>query len=266
MKRLIDKLFQSLGIEVRRTPPVGTQRSNRPGNAQEDDFNWNTYREHYENELREIGKVHTLKLKTGDYNFENDTLKISSDILPLHSNHRLLYETVLHLNPQTVCELGCGGGDHLYNLNLLRPALKLVGYDRSARQLSLAMERSPSLKGKLEEFDGTLPFSSQFPQVDLAYTQAVIMHIQTGNGHLTALSNLFKFATKHVVLMENWKKHSFWADIQFLFEKQMIPWKQLHFYLRRAPELNNKPHLMVVSAQPLGIEPLVSYSQLADAM
>ena len=266
MKRVIEKLFNCFGLEIRRRNRFAHIFENKLQNAQDDDFNWKTYNDHYRGELKEIQKTHTLKLSPGEYSFENDKLVKIKNILPLHPNHRLLYETIFLLNPQKAIEIGCGGGDHLFNLSLLIPKIEISGYDRSIEQLNLVIERSQNLKGKIQEFDITLPFSSKLPQADLVYTQAVIMHIKTGNGHLVALSNLFKIASKQVVLMENWKQHPFFDDIKFLSDHGMLPWQQLYFYFRRAPEFQNKPHLMIVSSEPLPFEPLESYSQLVDSL
>jgi SAM-dependent methyltransferase len=259
-KALCNTLFNVFGLEISR------QRRNRLANSQQDDFNWQSYNYQYQKELRKNQQTDSLKLNPGDYSFENDKLVKIRDIVPLHPNHRLLYETVLLLKPQKAAEIGCGGGDHLFNLNLLMPQIEICGYDLSIEQVSFALERSPNLKEKILEFDITMPFSSKLAQVDLVYTQAVIMHIKTGNGHLVALSNLFRMACKQVVLMENWTQHPFLEDIQFLFEQGMLAWKQLYFYFRRAPEIQNRPHLMVVSSELLPFEPLKSYTQLVDSM
>ena len=94
--------------------------------------------------------------------------------------------------------------DHIKNLMLLAPNIEFYGCDRSVDQLDFALKRSPILSGKIFQFDITMPFSPKLPEVDIAYTQAVIMHIKTGNGHIVGLANMFKAAAKQVVLMENW--------------------------------------------------------------
>jgi hypothetical protein len=231
-------------------------------NSLADDFNWERYNDYYKQEIIDSEKVNTLKLKPGNYSFNNNELIKSSDILPLHPNHRLLYETIYLLKPHSVAEIGFGGGDHILNLNLLLPGIQVLGYDRSIKQLNFALQRSPQLKDIIREFDITMPFSSKLAQVDIAYTQAVLMHIKTGNGHLVGLSNMFRMANKQVVLMENWNKHSFLDDIKFLFEQGMIPWKEIYFYVRRSPEYQNRPHLMIISSEMLAFEPLEAYSQL----
>ena len=244
---------------------IGSGNS-RPAGFADDDFDWRIYSREYRSELQAIEREHTLRLGPGDYSFENRSLRSRSAILPLHPNHRLLYETLLQLAPRCVMEVGCGGGDHLSNLALLAPGMKLHGADRSEDQLRFLHERSPGLQADLRQLDVTLPFSEGLPRVDLCYTQAVIMHIKTGNGHLVALSNLFRMAARQVVLMENWRSHPFVADLRFLHGRRMIPWSDLHCYFRRAPELGGRPHLMVVSASRLDYEPLEDDRILVKAM
>lgn len=153
------------------------------------------------------------------------------------------------------------GGDHLYNLIVLAPNIDLYGRDLSNEQLLFLWRRHPELKADVGQIDITLPFSSLYPCVELCFTQAVIMHIHTGNGHLVGLSNLFKISKKHVILMENWRSHNFMDSIQQLFEKKMISWDNLFFYYRISPELN-KPHIMIVSAEQLPYDPLTKYDIL----
>lgn len=221
------------------------------GKKQLDDFDWKLYNIHYEGELDSISKNHTIMLKQGDYIFTDQNLiKQNGQILPLHPNHRLMYETILQLRPSSAMEFGCGGGDHLHNLSLLIPGIKLYGLDISENQIKFLKKRHPSLQAAISRFDITLPLPVNTQEVDIAYTQAVIMHIQTGNAHKVALRNLFHAATRQVVLMENWKRHNFMEDINELFNKNIIPWKQIFYYYRDSEELK-KPHIMLVSAVPL---------------
>ena len=109
-----------------------------------------------------------------------------------------------------------------------------------------------------------LPYPFSYPIHDIAFTQAVIMHLKVGNSHLIALSNMFRYATKQLLLMENWTAHDFLDDIKFLFSKNMIPWKNIYFYYRVSIEFN-KPHLMIISSVPLKKYPvLTDYSILRD--
>jgi SAM-dependent methyltransferase len=233
-----------------------------------DDYDWDTYSLLYRSEINEGGKAHSLRIGPGDYEYRDGQLrKVRSEILPLHANYRILYETIIQLQPKSVVELGCGGGNHCHNLKELCRDLQVFGYDVSADQLAFLRELNPELNvSDFQQMDLTLPAPESYPKHDIAFTQAVIMHIHAGKGHLVALANVFRLATKQVVLMENWTRHDFMADIQALHKAQIIGWPQLYFYYRPSPELSNRPHLMVVSSIPIpNYATLTDYSVLADA-
>lgn len=227
-----------------------------------DDFDWDNYHIHYQDELNNDKNRVTAILKKGDYEFYKKELKKKTNIKPLHHNHRLLYETILQINPGTVLEVGCGGGDHLSNLKLLNSKIKLYGIDLLPKQLKILKKRHPKLKAKIEQFDITLPYSSKLPKADLVYTQAVIMHLKTANNYLVALANLFKCAKNYVILMENWTQHEFKKDIEFLFDNKMLSWKKLYFYQRKCPEMGNVPHIMIVSNKKLKYDKLRNYATM----
>ena len=240
-------------------------RRGRPSQFGADDFDWRAYNRDYREELRVIERTNAAQLGPDGYRYEDGVLHHVRR-LPRHPNHRLLYETVLQLRPTSVFEVGCGGGDHLHNLHVLDPSIELHGGDRSQDQLTLLRERSPDLPADVRLLDITLPHSRLLPVVDVAYTQAVLMHIQTGNGHLVGLANLFHLARGQVVLMENWRRHRFLADARRLHVEGRIPWSELHAYVRRSPELDHRPHLMVLSSTALELEPLHHDDLLIDAL
>lgn len=231
----------------------------KPAGFAGDDFDWRAYSAHYADELKLVEQDHTTRLSPQDYMFADGRLTLQSSVRPLHPNHRLLYETLLQLHPASVLEMGCGAGDHLHNLGVLAPQIRAAGVDRARGQLDLLLRRSPGLNAVVSEADITRPLPAALGAVDIAYTQAVLMHIQTGDNHLDALVNMFGIATKQVVLLENWQRHPFLEDIRRLHAQGRLPWAGLHVYFRRAPELGDKPHLMVVSAVPLDYEPLEDY-------
>lgn len=250
-------MFNPLKLKYKLLSRLKTRKSN----TLTDDFDWDIYTIHYKGELSEIQNVHTLIIRPEDYVLKDGELKINKSILPLHPSHRLLYETILQLSPDSIMELGCGGGDHLYNLNVLDPKIKLYGIDRSKDQINFLYQRHPNLHADIQNLDITLPHPFNSPQVDVAYTQAVIMHLNTGNNHLVALANLFSYAKKQVILMENWKQHNFLRDIQFLFENKMINWDNIFFYFRESIEWKI-PHIMIVSSLPLNYPELKDYAVL----
>lgn len=227
-----------------------------------DDHDWDRYHRDYRREIEALETSLTARLSPDDAAISDGHLELKEGLPPLHPNHRLLYETILLLEPSEVVEAGCGGGDHVHNLSLLLPDAHVHGFDRSPDQIAFAVERAPNLVNKLGIADLTLPLPQSQPGGDVVFTQAVIMHIHTGNGHLVALANLFRLARRQVVLMENWTQHDFMSDIKKLHAAGIIDWADLRFYLRRSRELENKPHMMVVSRDELPFEELTDYSVL----
>ena len=132
----VKRKFESTKEEPSQLIESITEGVQRPISQGQDDFEWSLYNSHYRWELDEIQKVHTLRLSSEDYSFINNFLVPSHDILPLHPNHRLLYETILQLSPQSTIEIGCGGGDHLHNLSILSSKIDLYGCDLSEDQIN----------------------------------------------------------------------------------------------------------------------------------
>lgn len=228
------------------------------GTLKKDMFNWTLYNLHYKGEIKEAKKNYTLALKSGDYQFHDSQLvKNNEKIKPLHPSHRLLYETILQLNPQSVFEMGCGTGMHLHNLQTLLPQARICGIDLSDQQLNGLKKTYPQMANNAKQVDATVHWAKlPFETCDVAFTQAVIMHIHTGDAHLTALENLFKMAKKYVILYESPKNHPFKTDIQKLFDGGKIKWPNLYFY-HRTDEKNN-PSGIICSSLPL------DYPKLTD--
>lgn len=220
------------------------------GKKNSDDFDWDLYTQHYKGELKQVEEIETTVLKPGDYKFENNSLIKVANIKPLHLNHHLLYETMLQLNPQTILEIGCGGGDMLANMATLHPTMKIYGEDRSAKQIAFLHQRHPNLRATVVQHDITTNTLVDREPIDLVFTQAVVMHINTGDNHRTALKNIFHMAQKHVLLMENWRSHDFFKDIQELQAKGELGWPELHLYSRPYTG-TDKPYLLIASRTPL---------------
>jgi len=227
-----------------------------------DDFDWSLYHLDYRAQIEVLAKDILQRLEAGDAVFEAGKLHMRRVASPLHPNHATLYETIGVLAPRSVIEIGCGGGDHLHNLGILYPTLQRRGFDRSPAQLAFLRERSPQLAPLTHILDITMPPAEDTPTADVVYTQAVLMHIQAGNGHLVALHNMFRMALKQIVLMENWKRHRFVDDIRLLHECGMLAWAP-RFYFRRWA---GRPHILVVSREPLDLDPLQDYQQLLEPL
>jgi len=232
---------------------------------QGDMFNWSFYHLHYKGELKQGLKSRQVNtnLKPSDYQFTNNKLiQVNKNITPLYFGQHLLYETILQLNPESIFELGCGNGIHLYNLNVLIPRAKLFGVDLLSKQIEFLHQSYPNLPALIKQFDATIHFPENLlPKADLSFTQAVIMHIHTDKKHLTALANLFNLSNKYVVLVEKWRNHQFMDDIKYLFDNGLINWNNLYFYYRNLAE-TNQPFLIVCSNQLLNYPILTNYKIL----
>lgn len=223
-----------------------------------DGVNWEKYNKHYSEELKIIEKVNTLLITEQDFEVVNGKVILkSSDKLPLHPNAQLLYETILKLHPSSILEVGCGGGDHLANLKTLIPELELYGVDLLDKQIEFLNKRHPQNDFELSVVDiskkGVI-----FPNVDVIYTQAVLMHItEKALRFYNSMENLLNSSAKHLIFVENWSQHNFFETV-----KQITPvnkWKMYFNFL----EGNEKTRLMIISKdESLSFQPLLDYNQL----
>ncbi len=212
------------------------------------EWDWEARSQVFWQDYQDSDKDNVRKLSAVPWEFKDRVLSVQgvAGLNPLHPNIRLLLETVKQLRPASVADFGYGFGDILYNVGLLLPDAELYGYDIAAHKIECVRERSPSLADRavLKQCDIALP--GEFTTVELAYTSVVIMHI-LGERRLVALRNVFETASDHVVLMENWRSHSFMEDIKGLHSDcALFGWSELHFYYRYSVEFA-RPHLMVVS-------------------
>jgi len=223
-----------------------------------DGVNWKKYNKHYSEELKIIEKVNTLLITAQDFEVVNGKVILkSSDKLPLHPNAQLLYETILKLHPSSILEVGCGGGDHLANLKTLIPELEVYGVDLLDKQIEFLNKRHPQNDFKLSVVDiskkGVI-----FPNVDVIYTQAVLMHITEKDLRFyNSMENLLNSSAKHLIFVENWSQHNFFETV-----KQITPVNKWKMYLNFL-EGNEKTRLMIISKdEQLSFQPLLDYNQL----
>src|SRR3989344_700334 len=212
-----------------------------------DDFEWsNYYEDEYSKQIFDLEKQHSLVLPDGKYNIIDGSIILDNGVLPLHENHKDLYELFLNLQPNSILEVGCGGGDHLTNIRKLMPTVKLKGFDLSQKQLSFLFNRHPQLKEVVDVFVQDLTsFNYKNVKADLVFTQAVLMHIERRKFYIQALKNILSSTNKIVVLVENWDRRDYIKDIKELFNSQNLPWKNLYFYT------TNKKIPLIISHIPL---------------
>lgn len=226
-----------------------------------DDFNWSKYYdEEYSKQISELEKEYTFILPDGKYSIINGKITLNPGLLPLNDNHKVLYETIYALKPNSVLEVGCGCGDHLANIKKLLSKTELYGSDLLQEQLEFLFQRHPELKNQahLSIEDITIP-SLKRVKVDLVFTQAVLMHIQRYKHYLSSLKNIFNSSKRFVVLMENWTRHNFVEDIKRVSKLSDFAWENVYFYTNDT----GKQILLILSSRPLnGFEELKNDKEL----
>jgi SAM-dependent methyltransferase len=210
-----------------------------------DDFEWQRYSDEYAAQQSTQGSKYTLVLPEGKYSVANGKLVLDPSILPLHPLHKLLYETIYGLKPSSILEVGCGWGDSLANIQKLLPETRISGCDLLEDQIKMLHSRHPNLR---DVFVHDITTSPPKREVELVYTNAVIMHIHRDNHHLNALGNMFHVSKKYIVLMENWSSHNFYRDIMKISKAPDFPWKSLHLYKN---DDGKRAGLMVISNSSL---------------
>lgn len=226
-----------------------------------DDFDWNKYPRHYREEIKAASRKHTLVVGVEDFNIVNGELVLTDqNAKPLHPNHRLLYEVIISLKPDSIREIGFGAGDHLNNISSMLPASKLYGIDRSTEQFETLRERHPGLQAELSVVDVT-DRQIELKPVELSFTQAVLMHISEIDGrYMNSLENILDSTSNQIVMMENWTQHDFVGSIRRLV-KSKHNWQNANLYFKESSEDSNV-RCMIVSNFPCSFPLLANDDQL----
>ena len=156
MKLSLTRPFRNLELMRRLRNLVGPSRHR----YFDDDFNWSTYtRDKYGPQVRRLEDQFTLRIDDRVY-FDRQNNRLETGDAVLIPNSRTIYEIIGMLNAKSTLEIGCGGGDHLYNLKKLYPQMEVRGGDRSVEQLAFLKERNPEIAEHTFQQDITMPLSS----------------------------------------------------------------------------------------------------------
>jgi len=225
--------------------------------VQNDDFNWEIYPAYYKEELKSISKIHTLIIQDGNFIFEKGQLvKADPQMQNLHPNHEVLYQIIASIKPMSVLEVGCGGGDHLSNINELCPGTKLIGLDRSQEQFQTLRDRHPFLSVETNVVDITNSGDKKL-SAELVYSQAVLMHISETDGRFNkAMDFIFSSAEEIVVLIENWTQHNFLEEINRIQAEKSL-WRDSFLYSVKS-KADPYASAIIVSRRPLSNFPALS--------
>jgi hypothetical protein len=229
--------------------------------ALNDDFDWTKYPRHYREELKSISRKHSLILEDANFTvLDHKIILTDNNAKPLHPNHRLLYEVIMDLNPNSIQEIGVGAGDHLHNLSKLLPSTKLFGIDRSTEQLQALRHRHPGLHAQLEVVDITESHCN-LDTAELSFTQAVLMHISELNNRFpNAVEYALDSTSKQIVLVENWSQHDYLSTF-----KRLIPtrdrWRTASFHFSISHD-DPTVRCMIISQTECKFPALENYDQL----
>ena len=230
----------------------------------DDDFDWDNYTSSsYARQLDKIGKDHQMIANIDELSFDELKGTVTTGHPPLHENALAIFELIGQLRPKTVHEVGCGGGDHLGNGLTLFPDIIFSGGDRSETQLALLRKRHPQLLNRVILQDLTMPFSNKWPQVELVYSQAVLMHIHTAVSHFVAFANMINQSTKYVVLMENYQCHNFVEEAKALFVGGHTNWPKMNIYRFFG---SHGARIILLSQEDLNYPTLSSDAQIRDGL
>lgn len=118
----------------------------------------------------------------GSKKIENEArrLELMSTIANEESRRVLIKIKESGFNPIIIADFGCGTGDAFGIFEDIFPDATVVGFDQSAKAISLASEKYPETKlftVDMKEKDAFLAALNQVGRIDLAYFRNVLLHL-----------------------------------------------------------------------------------------
>ena len=168
-----------------------------------DEFNWGSYPSAYAQQKANLMRSHTHLLTEDNHDLVAGQIIMRQGAKPLHAQHKILYETILGLNPIDLHEVGCGWGDHLANLLLLDRDITTYGSDISQKQIDVTLERHPW--ADVWQHDITI---GPVEKVELVYTSAVLLHLSDDNLKKAVL-NITISARRYILMEENFFRRDY---------------------------------------------------------
>jgi SAM-dependent methyltransferase len=185
---------------------------------------WDNYTQDYSNQIvNEMSKVHSLFITK--FKFKNGGLMFY-DADNLHPNWKEIYNFVIEHDIKSVFECGCGSGQHLKNINIIKPSVELYGCDLLETQINFGKNQlkiDPFIFKNISVMN--LTDSTLYKKVDrtfeLVYTQAVIMHLNTDKA-ISFITNMLRLSSKYVLLIERADDHDFPAYFDLIKERRLM--------------------------------------------
>jgi len=234
MKKTYEEIIAKIPLELSLWFKLRTKLNNlRYRFIPNDEFDWRYYHEYYRAEVEWNKKHYTLELNDENISIINGKIYLLSDSFPMNPTNRCVWETLLNLPKfETIAEIGCGNGRYLAGLySVWEGTRRYSGYDLSKNQLIFFKESYPALYEKImpEVLDITnSPITKNIPQV--AFSVTVLQHIQRPDAYKKGLLNILNSATDYVMLMDNWKNHNYFDDINEVLNNDLGKKGKLYSY------------------------------------
>jgi trans-aconitate methyltransferase len=180
-------------------------------NKQEDEYNWKNYTPEYSDQLIGMVKNEGFDFFVKNYEIINDSPVFHDNLV---SNWKEIYSLIYKLKPQSVFEFGCGACYHLRNIMTLCPDIDVSGADYLETQIEFGRSFIPEgmdfpKNVSVRDLTGDV---SDLPKVDLVYSQAVVMHLNSEKA-VKMLRNMGEVATKYILMVEGVRNHENWYDL-----------------------------------------------------
>jgi ubiquinone/menaquinone biosynthesis C-methylase UbiE len=164
----------------------------------QDDFEWqNVYPSAHFQQTQQLEQDILFEIPIGSI-IENGKVHISTIGKDIHINHRMIFEKIIEVLPQSVFEIGFGYGNNLVGIHRLLPQIELSGCDISWKQHYMALQRYEECKkfnlvvGDFLELD--IPDNS----FDFVFSQAVLMHMSTERA-MRSLEKMVRISKKYIM-------------------------------------------------------------------
>lgn len=165
----------------------------------QDDFEWqNVYPVAHYTQTQQLEQEFLFELPPESH-IQNGKVVIPPQYnKDIHINHRLIFETIIEKQPESIFEVGFGYANNLYGIHLLLPHIKIYGCDISYKQHYMALQRYPECENfnlAVEDFLNLEVLEDSF---DFVFSQAVLMHMSTQRAML-ALEKMVKISKKWIM-------------------------------------------------------------------
>ena len=180
-------------------------------NKDEDEYVWKNYTPEYSDQLKGMVKNEGFDFFLKNYDIVDNEPVFRDNLV---SNWKEIYSLIYKIKPGSIFEFGCGACYHLRNIMTLCPDINVSGADYLGSQIEFGKEFIPDgmeFPKNVSVRDLTADVSD-LPKVDLVYSQAVVMHLNSDKA-VKMMQNMGKIAEKYIIMVEGVRNHEDWYDL-----------------------------------------------------